>query len=71
MTTSSRIGSVICTDVVIGSTPLVSTSFSCSIQLRMPESSFASGSSLSSGSAIRASLATLRTVAASMAIGPS
>jgi hypothetical protein len=55
--------------VVIGSTPSVSTSASCSIQSRMPLSSFASGSSYSSGSAMRASRATFRTVAASMAMG--
>ena len=56
------------TELVMGSTPSVSTSPSCSIQLMMPFSSRARGSSFSSGSAMRASLATLRTVAASMAM---
>jgi hypothetical protein len=50
------------TGVVMASTPSTSTSLSCSIQERMPFSSTAIGSSLSSGTAIRASRATLRTV---------
>ncbi len=48
VTTSSRIGSLTATAEAIGSTPSVSTSFSCSIQARMPDSSSASGSSRAS-----------------------
>src|SRR5215217_3109718 len=68
VTASSRSGRTAWTTLVSGSTPSVSTSASCSIQAMMPFSSWASGSSRASGSAMRASRATLRTVAASMAI---
>jgi hypothetical protein len=69
VTTSSRSGRAWPTTEVIGSTPSVSTSASCSIHVRMPFSSWASGSRRSSGVAMRASRATLRTVAISMAKG--
>ena len=58
----SPAGSFISTGVVIASTPSTFTSLSCSIHARMPFSSLAIGSSRSSGTAIRASRATLRTV---------
>src|SRR5439155_15878882 len=61
VTTSSRIGSFTATAEVIGSTPSVSTSLSCSIQAMMPDSSRARGSRRSSDSLMRASFATLRT----------
>src|SRR5262245_34221784 len=54
VTLSSRIGSVTSDTDDIGSTFLVSTSFSCSIQARIPESSPASGASSSSGTFSRA-----------------
>jgi hypothetical protein len=49
----------------IGSTLLVSTSFNCSIQAKMPESSPASGANSSSGTFRRASRAMRATVSLS------
>src|SRR5690606_9966685 len=57
VTTSGRRAKSIRTTLVIGSTPVVSTSFSCSIQPRMLLSSPASGSRSLSGTLIRARVA--------------
>src|SRR5437868_10860422 len=65
VTLSSRIGSVTSETLAIGSTFLVSTSFSCSIQARIPDSSPASGASSSSGTFRRASRAMRATVSLS------
>ena len=65
VTSSARSASFIATTEVIGGTPAVSTSFSCSIHSRMRDSSPASGASSVSGTAIRASRATRATVASS------
>ena len=54
--------------LAIGATPDVSTSFSCSTQVRMFESSPASGSSSASESLIRARVAMCATVALSSAM---
>src|SRR5579872_1105446 len=57
VTLSARIGSVTSEALASGSTFLVSTSFSCSIQARIPDSSPANGTSSSSGTLSRASRA--------------
>ena len=65
-----RIGSFTASVEASGSTPSTSTSFSCSIQVRMPLSSAASGSASPASRRIRASRATFFTVAASMDMRP-
>src|SRR5258708_29405393 len=65
VTLSSRRGSVTSETLDSGSTFLVSTSFSCSIQARIPDSSPASGPSSSSGTLRRASRAMRATVSLS------
>src|SRR5207302_183338 len=57
VTSSSRIGKLIAATLVIGGTSAVSTAASCSTQVRMCDSSAASGSSSSSLSRMRAKAA--------------
>src|SRR6185312_16705045 len=65
VTLSWRIGRVTSDTLASGATLAVSTSFSCSIQARIPDSSPASGSSSSSGTFRRASRAMRATVSLS------
>src|SRR5262249_55713253 len=72
VTSSSRIGKAFAAALAIGGTSDVSTSFSCSTQVRICESWSAKGSSSASASLIRASAAICATAALSSAmISPS
>jgi len=67
-TVSLRSGGVTSTTLVIGSTPSVSTSESCSTQVMIAFNSSARPSVASSATSMRASLATRSTVALSIAM---
>jgi hypothetical protein len=63
VTTSARIANAMLAAPVSGSMPVISTSFNCSIQPRMPLSSVRSVSTSCSSTRMRASEAMRRTVA--------